>query len=105
MANDEMSNELEALRKQVSKLEAERDARKIEDAKAVLNQESAAELGAVSPELSGTNAKSIETEATDFASQCQELIDTIDLELKEASPVTVLVVFALGVVVGRLLPK
>ncbi len=108
MANDEMRDEIEALRAQVAELTAERKAKEKEQAQASSSQESTKEStaqGTASSE-SGTDETEVEKlDETDLSSQVQELIDTIDQELKEASPVTVLVVFALGVLVGRLLPR
>jgi hypothetical protein len=49
--------------------------------------------------------KTEETPASDLSSQLQELIAGFDRELKEAKPMTLLAVFALGVVVGRVLSK
>ena len=107
MANDEMKNEIEELRAQVAELTAERKASEKEQAQAS-SQESEKEsvTQGEAPSESGTDeAETAKSEVADLSSQFQELIDTIDQELKEASPVTVLVVFALGVLVGRLLPR
>ncbi len=108
MANDEMRDEIEALRAQVAELTAERKAKEKEQAQASSSQESTKESaaqGTASSEPGTDETKAENSEATDLSSQFQELIDTIDQELKDASPVTVLVVFALGVLVGRLLPR
>ena len=37
--------------------------------------------------------------------ELQDLVDAIDKELKDTNPVTLLVVFALGAFVGRMLPR
>lgn len=107
MAKDEMKNEIEELRAQVAELTAERKAREKEQAQAS-SQESEKESvtqGEATSESGTDEAETTKSEVADLSSQFQELIDTIDQELKEASPVTVLVVFALGVLVGRLLPR
>ena len=101
MANDDMKNEIEELRAQVAELTADRKARQKEQASS--SQESVKESAAQDTATSEPDTD--ETGEIDLSSQFQELIDTIDQELKEASPVTVLVVFALGVLVGRLLPR
>jgi len=108
MAKDDMRNEIEELRAQVTQLTAERKAKEKEPPRASSGQ--AAENESVTQGSDTTapaedEAGAAEPEAADLTSQFQELIDTIDEELKEASPVTVLVVFALGVLVGRLLPR
>lgn len=108
MANDEMKNEIEELRAQVAELTAERKAKEKEQAQASSTQEGGQESvvqGTASSEPGTGETEAEKSAEVDIRSQFQELIDTIDQELKEASPVTVLVVFALGVLVGRLLPR
>ena len=41
----------------------------------------------------------------DLSAQVKELMDTLDKELKDTNPVILLGVFALGVFIGRLLPR
>ncbi len=106
MANDEMKSEIEELRAQVAELTAERKAKEKQQASS--SQESEKESvaqGTASGEPGSGDVDAAKSEVADLSSQFQELIDTIDQELKDASPVTVLVVFALGVLVGRLLPR
>lgn len=108
MANDDMQNEIESLRAQVAEMTAERKAKENERPQANSRQAPTTESAprdAGATESSEEQAGSTKTGAADLTSQFQELIDTIDEELKAASPVTVLVVFALGVLVGRLLPR
>ena len=108
MGDDYMQNEIEELRAQVAELTAERKAREKERAQAGTSQSPASESAALvtgTTESTEAAAGSVQPEAADLTSQFKELIETIDEELKEASPVTVLVVFAVGVVVGRLLPR
>ena len=111
MAKDEMKNEIEELRAQVAELTAERKAKEKEQAQASSSKASAKKAkesvaqDTATGEPGTDEAETAKSEVADLSSQFQELIDTIDQELKEASPVTVLVVFALGVLVGRLLPR
>lgn len=42
---------------------------------------------------------------SDLASLFQELMEVLDNEIKDSNPTTMLVVFSLGVLVGRLLPR
>ena len=97
MANDDMRNEIEILRAQVAELTAERKAKEkqaqVSNGLAPTTKSADDEVGSTGPE------------AANFTSQFQELVDTIDEELKEAGPVRVLLVFALGVLIGRLLPR
>lgn len=41
----------------------------------------------------------------DLADQLKDLIDVLDKEMKASNPMTMLVVFSLGILVGRLLSK
>jgi uncharacterized membrane protein YraQ (UPF0718 family) len=43
--------------------------------------------------------------ALDLSAQVKELMETLDKELKDTNPVILLGVFALGLFVGRLLPR
>ena len=45
------------------------------------------------------------TDDSDLASQFEELMEILDKEIKDSNPTTMLVVFSLGVLVGRLLPR
>lgn len=97
MGDDDMQSEIEELRAQVDELKAEREAREKEQAE--VDSQPAGSESTEAAEASGR------PESSDLASQFQELFETIDEELKAANPLTVLVVFALGVLVGRLLPR
>jgi hypothetical protein len=55
------------------------------------------------PEVSQPNTAKMP--ASDLSSQVQELAAGLERELKEAKPMTLLAVFAVGVLVGRLLSK
>jgi cobalamin biosynthesis Mg chelatase CobN len=109
MANDEMRDEIEELRAQVAELTAERKAKEKQQASsskasAKKAKESVAQ-GTASSEPGTDETEAEKSGEDDLSSQFQELIETIDQELKDANPVTLLVVFALGVLVGRLLPR
>jgi hypothetical protein len=43
--------------------------------------------------------------ALDLSAQLKEMVDALDKELKDTNPLILLGVFALGLFVGRLLPK
>ena len=105
MANDEMKNEIEELRAQVAELTAERKAKEKEQVSTEQSEKESVAQGTAPSESGASETEAEKSGEVDLSSQFQELIDTIDQELKEASPVTVLVVFALGVLVGRLLPR
>ena len=41
----------------------------------------------------------------DVELQIKDFVDALDQEIKSTNPITILVVFSLGVLIGRLLPK
>lgn len=109
MVKDDMQSEIDALRAQVAELKAEREAKaKEEQAKASSGEtspEESAKEDSGTAEPTAEEAGAAKPEEADLSSLFQELVDTIEEEFKAANPVTVLVVFALGVLVGRLLPR
>jgi chromosome segregation ATPase len=108
MADDYTRNEIEELRAQLAELKAERKAGEKDQAPAGSDQASTSEpVSEVNEanEVIGAEGESLKPEETDLTSQFRELFDLIDEELKATNPLTVLVVFALGVLVGRLLPR
>jgi len=120
MAGKDTQDEIEELRAKVAELTAERKAKEKEKARSAHEPVSSKESKPANSTAKG-HAKSRSTKNAsgsskhaddhaepaeiDLASQFQELLDTLHEEIREASPVTVLVVFALGVLVGRVLPK
>jgi hypothetical protein len=46
-----------------------------------------------------------ETPAPDLSTQFQELLEGLNRELKDSNPITLLAVFALGILFGRLLSR
>ena len=105
MAKKDIEKEIEILRAQVNELIA---ARNLSDSEIVTdvgqNTASKAEqVGAVQNVSVDKDAAVIDDEV--ILEQVRELITTVDQELKDASTVTVLLVFSLGVVVGRFLSR
>lgn len=45
------------------------------------------------------------TEKQNVEKQIQDFVDALDQEIKSTNPMTALVVFSLGVLIGRLLPR
>jgi septal ring factor EnvC (AmiA/AmiB activator) len=107
MLKQEMQNEIDELRAQIATLSAEREAREKEQSQAQSKESDTEPVTQVSSadESGGEEAEITAPEETDIENLFQELVETVDSELKEASPMTVLVVFAFGVLVGRLLPR
>ena len=97
-SKDEVQEELDRLREEVEMLRAQRDAAEAEPEEA---KTSDPEFD--SEPTSGKNSG--EYTAADLAKELQDLVEAIDKELKDTNPVTLLVVFALGAFVGRMLPR
>ncbi len=96
MAQQDMAKELAALRAQVAELASAREAQEKTRARAA--SERTTELATKEPE-------ELPSDGTSLSSQLEELIDALGEDIKEAKPATLLVVFALGVLLGRLLPR
>lgn len=96
MANDDLNNEIELLHKQLEEMKKERE---IQQAAATPETEEPPEAATDSVSASGT-ATADSTE--DLIAQFKDLLESIDKDIKDAKPTTLLVVFALGVLVGRL---
>ena len=108
MLKQEMQDEIDALRAQVAQLEAERKAKADQQAEAGSGQATETESATQASDAAEPGVHGAETATpgeADLNAMFQELVETVDTELKEASPMTVLVVFAFGVLVGRLLPR
>jgi len=97
-SKDEVQEELDRLREEVEMLRAQRDA---VEAEAEESKTSDAESD---PEPT-SDRKSGQYTAEDLTMELQDLVEAIDKELKDTNPVTLLVVFALGAFVGRILPR
>jgi len=87
MVTSERQTELEMLRAEVAALKKERE----EKVLTVPEEE----------------AQPIEDgdDSPDLKDQLQELVDALEVELKDTNPMTLLIVFALGILLGRLLPR
>lgn len=92
MAEESIRKELEALRTQVAELAAMREA----EVKLQAQNES---------ESTEAESEEAPSESTGLDVQIENLIETLGEDIKETKPATLLVVFALGVLVGRLLPR
>ena len=95
MEKDNNQKEIEQLRKQLEEMKREREAQQAaaaeseEQPEVILEPDSASET---------TAADSTE----DLIAQFRDLLDSIDKDIKDTKPTTLLIVFALGVLVGRL---
>jgi len=105
MSNNAIQKELEALRAQVAELNRARDTEQANnhdsdvcEASDQMQSPNSAEGGQI-PDQDSDGSK------MDFEKQIQEFIDALEVEIKDTNPMTVLVIFALGVLIGRLLPR
>ncbi|MEN8191071.1 MAG: hypothetical protein ABFS19_14585 [Thermodesulfobacteriota bacterium] len=90
MAKNKGKNELERLRSEAASLQQ------------------GEESPATADQLATTAAENNMTdtgEDHDLNSRLEELVEVLEQELKDTSPITLLIVFALGILIGRLLPR
>jgi ABC-type transporter Mla subunit MlaD len=104
MADKDPNAEIEQLRRQLAELRREREAAKTEQApqeqaprRDELTSEEQTPASAVD-EIIGEVDEKLE----DLGGHIRELLDNLDEDLKTAKPSTLLIVFALGVLVGRM---
>jgi hypothetical protein len=96
MTNNDIQNEIELLRAQLEEMKREREAQ--QEAVAPETEEQP-EVAPDSVSASGVTAAE---GAEDLIEQFKDLLESIDKDIKDTKPSTLLVVFALGVLVGRL---
>lgn len=96
MANDDLKNEIDLLRKQLEEMKKEREA---EQAAATPETEEPPDVVPDSVSASGAAAAD---HSEDLIAQFKDLLESIDKDIKDTKPTTLLAVFALGVLVGRL---
>ena len=99
MANEDLRAEIESLRKQLTALQNERESAhaSAEPKKDVQDQEKQESTAALDEILS-----EVDMEKLDLAGQFRNLLDSLDKDIKDTKPSTLLIVFALGVLIGRL---
>ena len=90
MAKDGIEAELEQLRAQLEALQ---------------RAEAGREQEAGDGEAQGGGQVTESEEGNELLAHFRELLDSLDEELKESNPTTLLAVFTLGILVGRLLPR
>lgn len=99
MANEDLQAEIELLRKQLNALQSERESASAsteskKDEQDAVKPESATALDEILSE--------VDMDKLDLAAQFRELLDSLDKDIKDTKPSTLLIVFALGVLIGRL---
>ena len=99
MANNDTQKEIAMLREQLEAMKKEREIQQeVEDtpeAEEITENKPASVAGETTETISDKDTE-------DIVEQFKELLKTIDEDIKETKPTTLLIVFALGVLVGRL---
>ena len=98
MADKELSEEIQLLRKQLSDLQKQQEAPGSQD---VSSEEPPPQQTEETAPIGDTANTQVEL-SDELTTQFRELLDSIDKDIKDAKPTTLLIVFALGVLVGRL---
>lgn len=94
MVKDKQKTELERLRTEAESLQRE------EESPAPVSS-----AATVTEENNTLRARVDKGDESDLNSQLEELVEVLEQELKDTNPITLLIVFALGILIGRLLPR
>ena len=94
MVKNKQKTELERLRTEAESLQREEESHAPVSSAATVTEENST--------LRNLLDKSDES---DLNSQLEELVEVLEQELKDTNPMTLLIVFALGILIGRLLPR
>lgn len=98
MANEDIKDEMELLRKQLDEMKKERQAQLAEEAAEA--EKNVDKGGAAEPD--SVADKDSADSNDDLVAQFKGLLESIDDDIKDTKPSTLFAVFALGVLVGRL---
>ena len=99
MSNDDLSEEIQLLRKQLGELQKQQNTPAPPVGPSEEDQPQEVELSA--PDSAEATEKETDV-SQELVNQFRDLLDSIDKDIKDAKPTTLLIVFALGVLVGRL---
>lgn len=106
MTDKSTEKELQELRAQVAELSRTRKAEESEQQAETETKSTPEHHGGDAPETAATDVLTAEGNTEeDVSSHLQELIETLEEEIKDNNPLTMLVIFALGILIGRLLPR
>ena len=105
MSDKALRDELTKLKEQVAELQSART--QAPSPSDLQTQEAVSENPAMTgAEISAQESVSAEgAEEKDVEEQIRDFVNALDQEIKSTNPMTVLVVFSLGVLIGRLLPR
>ena len=102
MANTDTQKEIQLLREQLEAMKREREAEQAARNAPAAEAEIPGHTQGASSVLSEVAGVISDNGAEDLIGQFKELLNSIDEDIKETKPTTLLIVFALGVLVGRL---
>ena len=98
MPNEDLHAEIELLRKQLNAIQSERESAGTNaEPETDERVQEASETAALNELLS-----EVDIDKLDLTGQFRELLDSLDKDIKNTKPSTLLIVFALGVLIGRL---
>ena len=105
MTNAAITKELEELRAQVAELTRVREDEAPEQQVGVEERAPVQDTVDI-PQNRAADASNVDEDNEDELSfQIQELVDALEEEIKDTNPMTMLVVFAFGILIGRFLPR
>ncbi len=100
MADEDLRAEMELLREQLTALQREREETGTEKKDEETAEPTSTPRETV-PDLDDL-LKDVGEDSLDLAGRVRQLLDSLDKDTKDTKPSTLLIVFALGVLVGRL---
>jgi hypothetical protein len=100
MAKQDLNSEIDELRTQLEEMKKEREAAAAADEQE--DESALPDAGSADEAATEDSAEPDALTEKDMVGQISELLEMIDKDIKDAKPTTLLVVFALGVLVGRL---
>jgi hypothetical protein len=103
MANEDLHAEMELLRKQLEEMKNERQSATATPETAEPEPPGASETPDASIDAAAEAISSVtDLKGEELVAQLREVLDSLDKDIKDTKPTTLLLVFALGVLVGRL---
>ena len=105
MSDKAIRDELTKLREQVAELQSARNHTSSPQEHQTPGNNSEDQTKTGTEELDQNIVSSEGAEKQDTEDQIRDFVNALDLEIKSTNPMTVLVVFSLGVLIGRLLPR
>ncbi|MGI9537133.1 MAG: hypothetical protein ACR2PB_08675 [Desulfocapsaceae bacterium] len=105
MSDKAIKDELAKLREQVAELHATRTHKTPGQERHETEIDPRKEVTQIAGEAAQNNIAAEGEDAQDAEEQVRVFVNALEEEIKSTNPMTVLVVFSLGVLIGRLLPR